>query len=280
MCACFNLLLSETKAQLNATTYEQLMTAEKPRYRLAPCNIAIDPVEFDSNTSWHGPLVSEHWLALQWTRPKKGEDEIRTAAYHIHWCGLCGKWLCQLIANLDQQAAGDEELIGEIIRVDGYAGVQMADMMIRPALDPFCVHNASMGFWDRFNSVHEPNNLRAKFIKQINDLDDDRGDRCPASRDVRPFYQSYMQQTRRHEQSRACCLIWSKTMASRHGSQSRKTKRGAESDEEAQATEITDSKKRAITRRPILHPKLVNTTLAQPSRLNINLLLLEKAACI
>lgn len=154
------------------------------RCRLTPCNEQINGIDFESKVSWYGHLLSVHKIAMQWVKTPARKTETGTADPYIHWCGLCGTWLYQLEEDLDQHAAGHEELIGQIIWAEGYSGVQMAEKMIRPVLNPFAVRNASLEFWARFKSNSDPGGFMDTMARHVRDLDQDGQFQCPASLDA------------------------------------------------------------------------------------------------
>lgn len=54
--------------------------------------------------------------------------------------------MCQIEEDLDEHTAQHEDVISQLIQTDDYCGLGVADKMIRPALDPFPVHNTTLGF--------------------------------------------------------------------------------------------------------------------------------------
>lgn len=122
-----------------------------------------------------------HRLAFQWVKPKKGEKEVRTSKFYVDWCGFCGKWLCQLTEDFEQHVAMHEQLVGQLIEQDGYAGVEMGDKMIQPAINPFSGHDTSMTYWDRFKTHFDSKDMFEAITKIIDSMEENDRRRCPAS---------------------------------------------------------------------------------------------------
>jgi hypothetical protein len=139
--------------------------------RLAPCNKRIDAVDFDSLTAWHAHTISVHRLAFQWVKPKKGEEEVGTSKFYVDWCGFCGKWLCQLTEDFEQHVAMHEQLVGQLIEQDGYAGVEMGDKMIQPAINPFSGPDTSVTCWDRFKTHFDSQDMFEVITKIIDSME-------------------------------------------------------------------------------------------------------------
>lgn len=150
--------------------------------RLSPCDGIVDPIIFTSNVSWYQHLLSVHRIPGSQNGKKASVDP------YIHWCALCGRWLCQLWEDLDEHAARHEEVIGEIIRSEGFAGVLLGRMLIRPPLNPFSLYDESLQPSARFSvSCSSMIDTADRVGRHISYLADDETFPCPVSRDAGPF---------------------------------------------------------------------------------------------
>ena len=102
----------------------------------------------------------------------------------IHWCGLCGRYLSQL-QDLDDHAAQHEQILGEIIRTEGFTGLMLRRMTIRPPLNPFDVYNTSLQPSARYKlSYNHHHKVEEAMGSHIDNLDDNGRFACPASIDA------------------------------------------------------------------------------------------------
>lgn len=116
--------------------------------RFGACAKAIEGVEFESSETFYCHLLSTHALAI--TFSQKADNAFQ---FLVYWCGFCCRWLSQLEEDMDAHASGHCDTVYDVIRIDGYAGVELSSKMIQPALCPFCVHNPTLEPAQRFRTL-------------------------------------------------------------------------------------------------------------------------------
>ena len=144
--------------------------------QLSPCNEATTPVIYGAPAAWVQHLITVHRIP---------GAQSKTGDAYIHWCGLCGRWLCQLVEDLDDHVSNHEEMIGDLIRTEGFTGARVGRTTIRPPLNPFQLFDISLRPSARFHlGYNNTNDVNVHIADYVENLDDDVRLACPASADA------------------------------------------------------------------------------------------------
>ena len=147
--------------------------------RLSPCNQQVQPVDFKDKTSLRQHQITVHRIAGVQQETKGGMSS------YVRWCGLCGRYLCQLDEDLDLHNAQHEELIGEIIRTEGFLHLKVGQLEIRPWLNPFEIYDVSLPPSARFHLGYNTLvDIWSHMESYLSQLDDKKRYKCPASADA------------------------------------------------------------------------------------------------
>ena len=147
--------------------------------RLSPCDQDVEPVIFRAHVTFMQHMITVHGI------PSTSSTAPGAVTPYIHWCGLCGRWVSQLLEDLDDHNAKHEQLIGEIIRTEGFTGVTLRFVTIRPPLNPFDVYDTSLQPSARFKlSYLYHQDVGEAIESHIAKLDDNGRFLCPASVDA------------------------------------------------------------------------------------------------
>ena len=203
---------------VNHWTYEKDQTGRRSfTCRLSPCHEDVNPGVFRAHIAWYQHLITVHGIPAS------------SLNSYIRWCGLCGRWLSQVHEDLDDHNAQHEQLIGEIIRTEGFTGVVLRGMAIRPPLNPFEVYDTSLQPSARYDlSYSSHHGVGAELGRRIAKFDDNGRFVCPASVDAGEFIKAVCSRQASMSKDQLCSH-----MAEAHGIRPRDHNKEAKEKKEA-----------------------------------------------
>lgn len=235
--------------------YRHLFTGHEIKNvcKFGACFSAIETVDFGSKESFYNHLLAVHGIAI--TSAKKVENSFTGMLY---WCGFCSRWISQLDDDMDAHAFGHLDAANSIIRLGGYAGLELSAKLIQPALCPFCVHNQYLEFGQRFKSPERQESNLSHIATHTQRIADEDFTRCPASVDTADGVQATCDC---QESMIKAELI--KHLDEAHGLKCVEGKAGTKRVKEAEDAKPkgTGSKKAKVELRRVLQPKSINTEL-------------------
>jgi hypothetical protein len=103
--------------------------------RFGACGHAVEAVFFKGTKELTRHILTEHNILCMYAVGH------RKAEAFIWWCSSCWTWINGLDEDLNQHAHEHIPLINDTIHGEGYTGMTVYDINIRPIFCPFRLHN-------------------------------------------------------------------------------------------------------------------------------------------